>query len=183
MRPAKRSKKPAARSRDSQAAATEDPNVSMVRELARLVEEHTLSELVLETESLSLTLRRGPVSTYAQAPVHEFGGLHAPAAAPGAATALPAQPTVDGRPTAEEQSGHLITSPFVGTFYRSPNPDSPFYVEVGDHVARGQVLCIVEAMKLMNEIEADLAGTVAACLVENNGPVEYGQPLFRITPD
>ena len=71
-----------------------------------------------------------------------------------------------------------MTSPFVGTFYRKPNPDSAPYVSLSDRVQRGQVLCIVEAMKLMNEIEADAAGTVKAILVENGQPVEYGQPLF-----
>src|SRR5258705_345502 len=72
------------------------------------------------------------------------------------------------------------TRPFVGTFYRRPNPDSPFYVSVHEKVDKGQVLCIVEAMKLMNEIEADVGGTVTAILVEDGAPVEYGQPLFKI---
>ena len=75
-----------------------------------------------------------------------------------------------------------MTSPFVGTFYRKPNPDSPAYVSLGEHVVKGQVLCIVEAMKLMNEIEADTAGKITAILVEDNQPVEYGQPLFKIAP-
>jgi acetyl-CoA carboxylase biotin carboxyl carrier protein len=73
-----------------------------------------------------------------------------------------------------------VTSPFVGTFYRKPNPDSPVYVSMGDKVDKGQVLCIVEAMKLMNEIEADVAGTITAILVEDGQAVEYGQPLFKI---
>ena len=73
-----------------------------------------------------------------------------------------------------------MTSPFVGTFYRKPNPDSPTYVSLNDKVDKGQVLCIVEAMKLMNEIESDVAGTVIGILVEDGAPVEYGQPLFRI---
>ena len=73
-----------------------------------------------------------------------------------------------------------MTSPFVGTFYRKPNPDSPVYVSMGDKIEKGAVLCIVEAMKLMNEIEADVSGTVVAILVEDGSPVEYGQPLFKI---
>jgi len=73
-----------------------------------------------------------------------------------------------------------VTSPFVGTFYRRPNPDSPNYAAVHAKVEKGQVLCIVEAMKLMNEIEADVAGTVTAILVDDGAPVEYGQPLFKI---
>jgi acetyl-CoA carboxylase biotin carboxyl carrier protein len=77
-------------------------------------------------------------------------------------------------------SGHVVKSPMVGTFYRSANPNSPAFVEVGSTVAAGGTLCIIEAMKLMNEIEADVAGTVKAILVENGQPVEYGQPLFVI---
>ena len=75
-----------------------------------------------------------------------------------------------------------MTSPFVGTFYRAPNPESPAFAEVGARVKKGQTLCIVEAMKLMNEIEADVAGTVAEVYAENGKPVEYGQRLFRIVP-
>ena len=85
-----------------------------------------------------------------------------------------------GAPAAVEEKGHTVTSPFVGTFYRKPNPDSPVYVSMGDTVDKGQVLCIVEAMKLMNEIEADVAGPVTAILVEDGQAVEYGQPLFKI---
>jgi len=77
---------------------------------------------------------------------------------------------------------HKVTSPFVGTFYRAPNPESPPYCEVGQRVEKGQVLCIVEAMKLMNEIEADMAGVLEAILVENAETVEYGQLLFAIKP-
>ena len=78
--------------------------------------------------------------------------------------------------------GHLVTSPFVGTFYRTPAPDQPPFVEVGAAVKKGQVLCIVEAMKLMNEIESEIAGTVVEILAENGQPVEFGQPLFRLEP-
>jgi acetyl-CoA carboxylase biotin carboxyl carrier protein len=79
-----------------------------------------------------------------------------------------------------DDKSHVVTSPFVGTFYRKPNPDSPNYVSMSDHVDKGAVLCIVEAMKLMNEIEADVSGTIVAILVEDGAPVEYGQPLFKI---
>jgi acetyl-CoA carboxylase biotin carboxyl carrier protein len=81
---------------------------------------------------------------------------------------------------AADENGVYVTSPFVGTFYRSPSPDSDPFVEVGDEIVVGQVLCIVEAMKLMNEIEAETAGTVIEVLVENGKPVEYGDKLFRI---
>ena len=91
----------------------------------------------------------------------------APAAAP--APAAPAEPT-----------GHALKSPMVGTFYRAPSPGAPSFAEVGQSVSKGQTLCIIEAMKLLNEIESDVAGTIKAILVENGQPVEYGQPLFLI---
>ena len=101
-------------------------------------------------------------------------GMHAmamPGAAPAAPAAVPAPP---------EPKGHALKSPMVGTFYRAPSPGAPSFVEVGQSVSKGQTLCIIEAMKLLNEIESDVAGTVKAILVENGQPVEYGQPLFLI---
>jgi len=83
---------------------------------------------------------------------------------------------------ASEKKGHVVSSPFVGTFYRTPAPDQPAFVEVGSVVKKGQTLCIIEAMKLMNEIETDESGLITEILVENGQPVEFGQPLFRIEP-
>jgi len=145
----------------------------MARGLAEIVAEHNLSELILDTKEVTLTVKRG--STVAAVPHAAPPPLvYAPPPPPAAAPAAP--------PPVVEDKAHLVTSPFVGTFYRRPNPDSPNYVSVHDKVDKGQVLCIVEAMKLMNEIEADAAGTVVAILVEDNQPVEYGQPLFKIGP-
>jgi acetyl-CoA carboxylase biotin carboxyl carrier protein len=96
--------------------------------------------------------------------------MAAPGAAP--AAAAPAPPP--------EPKGHQLKSPMVGTFYRAPSPGAPPFVEVGQAVTKGQTLCIIEAMKLLNEIESDVSGTVKAVLVENGQPVEYGQPLFTI---
>ena len=98
------------------------------------------------------------------------GGM--PAAAPAAVPAA--------APVAPEPTGHTLKSPMVGTFYRAPSPGSPSFVEVGQTVTKGQTLCIIEAMKLLNEIESDVSGKVKAILVENGQPVEYGQPLFVI---
>jgi len=145
----------------------------MARGLAEIVAEHNLSELILDTKEITLTVRRGTaqVLPLQAAPVAAaLGAGPAPAVAP----AAPA-PAVDDKT-------HVVTSPFVGTFYRKPNPDSPNYVSLHDKVDKGQVLCIVEAMKLMNEIEADVGGTVTAILVDDGAPVEYGQPLFKIAP-
>jgi acetyl-CoA carboxylase biotin carboxyl carrier protein len=145
----------------------------MARSLAEIVTEHSLSELILDTKEITLTVRRG----VAVAPV-THGALPAPVPAPLPAPAPAA--AVAAPPAVADDKAHIVTSPFVGTFYRKPNPDSPSYVSTNDKVDKGQVLCIVEAMKLMNEIEADVAGTIAAILVEDGAPVEYGQPLFKI---
>ncbi|ETF01028.1 acetyl-CoA carboxylase [Advenella kashmirensis W13003] len=99
----------------------------------------------------------------------------AAAAAPAAAAAAPAAPAEPAAP-----AGHVVKSPMVGTFYRAPNPSSPPFVEVGATVAEGDALCIIEAMKLLNEIEADKSGVIREILVENGEPVEFGQPLFVI---
>jgi len=102
--------------------------------------------------------------------------LGTPAAAPAAVAAAPAAAGVPVAPA--EPAGHIVKSPMVGTFYRSGSPGSPSFVEVGQAVKQGDTLCIIEAMKLMNEIEADASGTVKEILVENGQPVEFGQPLF-----
>jgi acetyl-CoA carboxylase biotin carboxyl carrier protein len=150
----------------------------MARGLAEIVAEHGLSELIVDTKEVTLTVRRGgvsvampqqmPMQMSAPMPVPAIGSGPLPASAPAAAAAV-----VDDK-------SHAVTSPFVGTFYRKPNPDSQNYVALNERVEKGQVLCIVEAMKLMNEIEADVAGTVVGILVEDGAPVEYGQPLFKI---
>jgi acetyl-CoA carboxylase biotin carboxyl carrier protein len=153
----------------------------MARGLAEIVAEHGLSELIVDTKEVTLTVRRGGVVAQMPAmpmpmpmpamPMTAVGSApHAAAPAPAAAAAA----------AAHDDKSHAVTSPFVGTFYRKPNPDSPPYVSLNEKVEKGQVLCIVEAMKLMNEIEADVSGTVVAILVEDGSPVEYGQPLFKI---
>jgi acetyl-CoA carboxylase biotin carboxyl carrier protein len=101
-------------------------------------------------------------------------GQAMPAQAPGAPAAAPAASAP------EEPKGHTLKSPMVGTFYRAPSPGAPVFVDIGQSVTKGQTLCIIEAMKLLNEIESDVAGTIKAILVENGQPVEYGQPLFLI---
>ena len=168
----------AANSSGIEAGTGTEPIVAMARGLAEIVTEHHLTELVVESGGTTITVRRqlagAPGAPQAPAmpmhlPVHlPTAATHAPAAAP-AATA----PVVDDK-------AHVVTSPFVGTFYRKPNPDSPSYVSLNERVEKGQALCIVEAMKLMNEIEADVAGTIVGILVDDGSSVEYGQPLFKI---
>ncbi|MCK9989060.1 MAG: acetyl-CoA carboxylase biotin carboxyl carrier protein [Rugosibacter sp.] len=98
-----------------------------------------------------------------------------------AAGAVPPAPTISAAPVAEAATGHQLKAPMVGTFYRASGPDAPPFVEVGQSVKAGQTLCIIEAMKLMNEIESDISGTVTAILADNGQAVEYGQPLFVIS--
>jgi acetyl-CoA carboxylase biotin carboxyl carrier protein len=123
-----------------------------------------------------VVIRRGP------APVNVMAQAAAvvPVAAPVPAQAAPA--AAKPAEKAPEKPGHNVTSPFVGTFYRAPSPDSPAFVDVGSVVKKGQVLCIVEAMKLMNEIEAEVEGKIAEIFVLNATPVEFGEKLFRIEP-
>jgi acetyl-CoA carboxylase biotin carboxyl carrier protein len=149
--------------------------VQIARGLAEVASTHGLSELIVDTKEATLTLRRGALAPpVAVAPPLAMHVAPPPLAAVPAAAAPPHAPAV------VEEKGHVVTSPFVGTFYRKPNPDSPAYVGLNDKIDKGQVLCIVEAMKLMNEIEADVAGTVIGILVEDGAPVEYGQALFKI---
>jgi acetyl-CoA carboxylase biotin carboxyl carrier protein len=156
--------------------------VAIARGLAEIVALHGLSELIVDTKETTVTVRRGGsapvVAASAPAIAHSPIAHHA-ISPPVTAVVSAFAPAATAKP-AEVDKSHVVTSPFVGTFYRKPNPDSPSYVAMGDRVDKGQVLCIVEAMKLMNEIEADVAGTVVGILVEDGVPVEYGQPLFKI---
>jgi acetyl-CoA carboxylase biotin carboxyl carrier protein len=157
--------------------ADEHELVVMARGLAEIVAEHQLSELIVDTKETTLTIRRGGVVAMPMAlPQPLPMSLPMPAAAPPPSAAPAAAPLA----AVPEDKAHVVTSPFVGTFYRKPNPDSAVYVSLNDRVDKGQVLCIVEAMKLMNEIEADISGTVVGILVEDGAPVEYGQALFKI---
>ena len=161
--------------------------VDTVRGLAELVNEHALSELIYDTPELTITLRRGAVATAPmpmQLQMPAMPAMQMPVAHGGAPFTSHHAAPAGAAPAAAEatDNAHVVTSPFVGTFYRRPKPDSSTYVELNPRVEKGTVLCIVEAMKLMNEIEADVAGTVSAILVEDGQAVEYGQPLFKIAP-
>lgn len=132
------------------------------------------------TEAGHVVIRRAVAGGAAAVPVPVGGAGHL-ATVPVA----PAQPAIPAAPEAHDRRAglHMVLSPFVGTFYRKPSPDQAAYVEVGSKVGKGQTLCIVEAMKLLNEIESDTAGVVMEILVENEQTVEYGQPLFAIKPE
>jgi acetyl-CoA carboxylase biotin carboxyl carrier protein len=146
-----------------------------LKKLIDLVQESGIGEIeITEGEEKVRISRQGTAPPFLMAsPGMHPMGMQAMGPAAGAAdpppVAVPAEP-----------KGHALKSPMVGTFYRAPSPGAPSFVEVGQSVSKGQTLCIIEAMKLLNEIESDVAGTVKAILVENGQPVEYGQPLFLI---
>jgi len=154
-------------------------DVDALRQIIDILEASDVTRLSWRRGRERLLIRRGsgPAALAPHAPAQV--GVTAVPPGPASAAAPPAAPAP--QPPAEKP-GHVVTSPFVGTFYRTPAPDQPPFVEVGSVVRKGQVLCIVEAMKLMNEIEADAAGKIAEILAENGQPVEFGQPLFRIEP-
>ncbi|MBI4954084.1 MAG: acetyl-CoA carboxylase biotin carboxyl carrier protein [Myxococcales bacterium] len=145
-------------------------DLKKLRALLRVLDEGDVSEFEFEDEQVRMRLCRGARPLAA-------AGAPVVALAPPVAAAATAP---EGAAAAKEGDGHVVSSPFVGTFYRSPSPDAPPFVELGSVVREGQTLCIVEAMKLMNEIEADFAGSIVDILVENGKPVEFGQPLFKI---
>ena len=145
-----------------------------LKKLIDLVQESGIAELeITEGEEKVKIVKGGTVSVSTAIPVSAPVAAEPRAAAPQAAPAAP--PAAEAPPG---QEGHVVKAPMVGTFYRSPSPDAKPFVEVGQAVKEGETICIIEAMKLMNEIEADASGSVKAILVENGQPVEYGQPLF-----
>ncbi|HEY7885395.1 MAG TPA: acetyl-CoA carboxylase biotin carboxyl carrier protein [Cellvibrionaceae bacterium] len=148
-------------------------DIRKIKKLIELLEESDIGELEIKEGEESVRISRN--SSHAPAPQHIYS--HAPAPAPAPVTAAPAAAPVAAEPTT---SGHVVKSPMVGTFYRSPSPGSPTFIEVGKHVKAGEVICIVEAMKMMNQIEADKAGVIEAILVEDGEPVEFDQPLVTI---
>lgn len=145
-------------------------NLDTLREVLEIIEGTDVTEVELDEKNKRLVVRRGTAAPLVSALAA------APAMLPAGAAAA-----AGGGPTAP--AGNIAKSPFVGTFYRAPSPDAPPFTDVGQRVTRGQTLCIVEAMKLMNEIEAEFNGVVKEILVGNGQPVEFDQPLFVIEPD
>ncbi|MCO4819961.1 MAG: acetyl-CoA carboxylase biotin carboxyl carrier protein [Bacteroidetes bacterium] len=153
-----------------------------IQSLVKLVSSSKVDHLEIERNDFSIKIKKNSgkteVLSVAQAPV-----MSAPAAAAPAAPAAIADTAASAeKPAADEVSGTEIKSPMIGTFYRSPTPDKPYFVEVGDEVRVGQTICIVEAMKLFNEIESEVAGRVVKVCVDDASPVEYDQPLFIVEP-
>jgi acetyl-CoA carboxylase biotin carboxyl carrier protein len=152
-----------------------------LKKLIDLVQESGIAELEITEGEEKVRIARGGAVTVAQGQAASaFAPAPAPAAAPGSAPTAPAAPAPAAPEPPAASDGHAMKSLMVGTFYRAPSPDAKPFVEVGQVVKEGQTMCVIEAMKLMNEIEADASGTVKAVLVENGQPVEYGQALFII---
>jgi acetyl-CoA carboxylase biotin carboxyl carrier protein len=156
-------------------------NQKELKELIEFLIEKDIAEFELERGDVKVRVKRASETAMVSQPQHMTFLQHAPA--PGAPAEAPSAPVTGGAPTAKpaaEENVHDVKSPIVGTYYESPSPGAPPFVKVGDTVEAGQVLCIIEAMKLMNDIESDVAGEIVKKLVTNGQPVEYGQPLFAI---
>jgi acetyl-CoA carboxylase biotin carboxyl carrier protein len=151
-------------------------DIRKVKKLIELLEESNIDEIEIKEGEESVRISRNSGQPMMAAP-HAYAPPPPPPMAPPAAPASVAAPPAEAAPAL---AGHVVTSPMVGTFYRSPAPTSPPFIEVGQTVKAGDVLCIVEAMKMMNQIEADKSGTIGAILVENGEPVEFEQPLVTI---
>ena len=161
-------------------------NLEEIKGLIELLMEKGISEFELERSGVRLRISRNTVSHAPQVsiqPVNAKGGVGASSPATSTARSETAnQPPLDPEPALPAEELIVVRSPMVGTFYASPVQGAPLFVQVGDKVQPGQVLCIIEAMKLMNEIEAEIAGEIVRCYVENGQPVEYGELLFDLRP-
>ncbi len=158
-----------------------------IQDLIKMINKSNIGELTIEEKDFKITIKqkKDEKVTYAQAPVMQAQPVyaapmhHAPAQAPSASAG-----TEEKEPAATPKADNLLTikSPMIGTFYRRPSPDKPLFAEVGDEVSPGKVVCIIEAMKLFNEIESEISGKIVKILVEDASPVEYDQPLFLVEP-
>ena len=151
-------------------------DIRKVKKLIELLEESNIDEIEIKEGEESVRISRNGAQSAA---IPQYLPQYAPPPPP-PAVAAPAAAAEPAPPAAAAPEGHVVRSPMVGTFYSSPSPSSPVFVEVGQAVKMGDVICIVEAMKMMNQIEADKSGTIEAILVENGEPVEFDQPLFSI---
>jgi len=155
-------------------------DIEDLKQLIEFLKEHQVAEFEVDRDGLKVRLKfRQPEGS--STGVGDLARLVAAARPTGPAVAAPATPSAE--PAADPDAGlHMVKSPIVGTYYGSPSPGAAPFVAPGEHVEKGQVICIVEAMKLMNEIESDVAGEIVKCLVSNGQPIEFGQPLFSVRP-
>ncbi|MEP2278956.1 acetyl-CoA carboxylase biotin carboxyl carrier protein [Maribacter sp.] len=159
-------------------------DIKEIQSLIKFVAKSGASEVKLETDDIKITIRTGSLTgnsepTYVHTMPMAQPAVQAPAAVPVAAeAAAPAAPATE----AEDDKYITIKSPIIGTFYRKPSPDKPVFVEVGQTIGTGDVLCVIEAMKLFNDIESEVSGKIVKILVDDSSPVEFDQPLFLVDP-
>jgi acetyl-CoA carboxylase biotin carboxyl carrier protein len=154
-------------------------DIKQIQELIRFVAKSGVNEVAIEQQDFKITIKTNQAPTIVNATVPAVAPGHAPVAPPTIAAAAPAAPAA---PVADTTKYITVKSPMIGTFYRSSTPEKPSFVNVGDEIKIGDVLCIIEAMKLFNEIESEVSGRVVKVLVDNASPVEYDQPLFLVEP-
>ncbi|GGC24567.1 acetyl-CoA carboxylase, biotin carboxyl carrier protein [Parapedobacter defluvii] len=154
-------------------------DIKQIQDLIKFVAKSGVNEVSIEEEDFKITIKTNQAPTYVTATVPTAPQVQPAATVPAPAAEAP-QPTA---PKTEDTSNYVtIKSPMIGTFYRSPSPDKPVFVNVGDEITAGKVVCIVEAMKLFNEIESEVSGRIVKILVDDAQPVEYDQPLFLVEP-
>ncbi len=157
-------------------------DINTIRKLIKLVEDSNITEFSVQEGDLKIKISKNKESNILTQQI-PFANYTAPNSSTNAASINDQQNLADTNKVNTNEDYHSIKSPIVGSFYRSPSPDKSEFVKVGDRITKGTVLCIIEAMKLMNEIESDVDGTVVKVLIENGSPVEYNQPLFLIQLD
>ena len=155
-------------------------DIKQIQDLIKFVSKSGVNEVSIEEQDFKITIKTNPEPTYVTATV-PTQVQSVPAPAPVAAAPAAAAP-IASSPAPDDSKYITIKSPMIGTFYRSSTPDKPSFVNVGDEIAEGQVLCIIEAMKLFNEIESEVSGKIVKVLTDNSQPVEYDQPLFLVEP-
>ena len=148
-------------------------DIKQIQDLIRFVSKSGVNEVSIEQENFKITIKTNQAPTYVNAGIPQYQAAPAPLAAP-------AIPAVEA--AADVSRFVTIKSPMIGTFYRSASPEKPLFINVGDEIEQGTVLCIIEAMKLFNEIESEISGRIVKILVDNASPVEYDQPLFLVEP-
>jgi len=162
-------------------------DIKEIKDLVKLISRSNVDELLIEKDGFKVKIKKNKKveveQTQASMPVFQSPPIYLPQQNMPPQTSLPEEGKEETAKEEEKENYHYITSPIVGTFYRAPSPTSEPFVKEGDHVSKGQVLCIVEAMKVMNEVESDVSGTIVKILVENAEPVEYGDKLFAIKLD
>ena len=153
-------------------------DLTEIKKIVKLMDDHGLSQFQYEKEDFNLKLKKGVDLDEIQSLLGSLGSAPAPVAPIAAPAPVPAAPAAES--AAPEPAGEEVSSPMVGTFYRKASPESPNFVEVGDAVSEGQTLCIIEAMKVMNEIKAEKSGTISQVCVDDGNSVQFGDALFRL---